>query len=242
MLKIFRYELKRLVFSKFFIITSIITAFFSLYVLNTKIIKGVSCTAPFSQWSYSGFLCEIQPFLLLVLMFFITMLFTKNEILVKEIILSTPISDAKYFFLKVFSISAAYFLIAVVSILISMFFYVITFRFTDFSHFILPMTIILLPNFIFVFGISLFLGYKKVTWLYALIPIVLILSSLKLEISPLLDIFAKGFIWHEPFVLPVDSSGEANFKLSLIFIMSRVILSLLGLLGFISILKKKSNQ
>ncbi|MDR1522125.1 MAG: hypothetical protein LBS28_04660 [Streptococcaceae bacterium] len=238
MFKIFRYELKRLAFSKFFIITLIVAAFFSIYVLNTKIIKGVGYTAPFSQWSFSCFLCEVQPFLLLVLMFFITMLFTKNETLVKEITLSTPISYAKYFVLKISSIFAAYFLITSVFILISMGFYVFTFRFTNFSHFILPLLLILLPSFIFVFGIGLFLGSKKITWLYTFMPIVLILSFLKIEMSPFLDIFAKGFINHEPFILPLGLSGEVDFKLSLIFIISRIILIFFGGFSFISVLKR----
>ncbi|MDR0691176.1 MAG: hypothetical protein LBF32_03940, partial [Streptococcaceae bacterium] len=84
----------------------------------------------------------------------------------------------------------------------------------------------------------LFLGSKKKTWLYAFIPVVLILSFLKIETSPLFDLFAKGFINHEPFILPVNSSGEADFKLSLIFIISRVVLIFLGLFGLISVLKK----
>jgi hypothetical protein len=235
--KIFKYELKRLVFSKFFIVVSAITILFSFYTLNTKIIKGVGFTAPFSKWSYSGFLCEVQPFLLLILIFFTTMLFTKNEDLVKKITLATPISYTKYFAVKILSISAAYFLIAAISILISMIFYVMTFQFTNFVHFIFPTLLILLPNFVFVFGISLYLGNKKLTWLYILIPITLILSFLNFNTSPFLDIFTKGFVWHTPSTLPIGIDGDAIFKVSVSFILSRIFLIALGLLGFVHAVK-----
>jgi len=67
-IKILKYELKRIIFSKMFVITFIIALFFSVIDLYTEIIQGVSGTSPFSKWSYCKFLCDINkvlPFLFL---------------------------------------------------------------------------------------------------------------------------------------------------------------------------------
>ncbi|MFA9463097.1 MAG: hypothetical protein ACERKN_02285 [Velocimicrobium sp.] len=240
--KILKYELKRIIFSKMFVITFIIALFFSVINLYTKIIQGVSGTAPFSQWSYCKFLCDINTIMLLILMLSCTGLFSRNEQRVKEITSSTPLPQKKYLTTKSLALFISYLIIALCCILISLAFYKTTFNFTNFQNFLLPILIILLPPFVFVFGMSMFLGSKSQTLLYAWIPIVMILSLISFNSTPFIDIFAKGYVTYMPTVLPVDRIGEPVFSLSFDFIVSRLLFTLVGLVLYVASFKKLSKK
>ncbi|OPJ64791.1 hypothetical protein [Clostridium oryzae] len=239
-MKILKYELKRLIFSRMFVITFIIALFFSVLDLYTQIIQGVSGTAPFSKWSYCKFLCDINTIMLLIFMLSCTGLFSRNEQRVREITSCTSLPQKKYLATKCFALFISYLIIALCCILISLAFYKTTFNFRSFQNFLLPMLIILLPTFVFVFGTSMFLGSKGQTLLYAWIPIVLILSLISFNKAPFIDIFAKGYVTYMPTVLPVDSIGEPVFRLSLNFIVSRFVFILVGMVLYMTSFKRLS--
>ncbi|APH13509.1 ABC-2 transporter family protein [Clostridium sporogenes] len=241
-IKILKYELKRIIFSKMFVITFIIALFFSVISLYTGIIQGVSGTAPFSKWSYCKFLCDINTIMLLILMLSCTGLFSRNEQRVREITSCTSLPQKKYLATKSLALFISYLIIAICCILISLVFYKTTFNFTNFRNFLLPILIILLPTFVFVFGTSMFLGSKSQTLLYAWIPIVLILSLISFNSIPFIDIFAKGYVTYMPTVLPVDSLSEPVFSLSLNFIMSRLLFALVGMVLYVASFKKLSGK
>ncbi|GAA0115033.1 hypothetical protein [Clostridium senegalense] len=241
-IKILKYELKRIIFSKMFMITFIIALFFSVINLYTEIIQGVSGTAPFSKWSYCKFLCDINTIMLLILMLSCTGFFSRNEQRVREITSCTSLPQKKYLATKSLALFISYLIIAVFCILISLVFYKTTFNFANFLNCLLPSLIILLPTFVFIFGTSMFLGSKSRTLLYAWIPIVLILSLISFNSTPFIDIFAKGYVTYMPTVLPVDSLGEPVFSLSFNFIMSRLIFTLVGMVLYVASFKKISRK
>jgi hypothetical protein len=241
-IKILKYELKRIIFSKMFVITFIIAFFFSVIDLYAEIIQGVSDTAPFSQWSYCKYLCDINTIMLLILMLSCTELFSKNEQRVREITSCTSLPQKKYLATKSLTMFISYLIIMVCCILISLIFYKTTFNFISFQNFLLPILIILLPTFVFVFGTSMFLGTKSQILLYSWIPIVLILSLISFNSTPFIDIFAKGYVTYMPTVLPVDSFGEPVFSLSLDFIMSRLTFTLVGMVLYVASFKKLSRK
>lgn len=240
--KILKYELKRIIFSKIFVLTFIIGLFFSVINLYTEIIKGVSGTAPFSRWSYCLFLCEINTILLLILMLSCTGLFSENEQRVREITSCTSMPQKKYYATKSLVLFIAYLINALCCILISFVFYKTTFNFVNFQNFLIPIIIVLLPTFIFVFGMSMFLGSKSQKLLYTLIPIVLLLSLIGFKSTPFLDIFAKGYVMKMPALLPTDSLGEPAFGLSFDFIASRLLISFIGIGLYVASFKKLTSE
>ncbi|WPC43735.1 hypothetical protein [Clostridium sp. JS66] len=187
-------------------------------------------------------MCDINTIMLLILMLSCTGLFSRNEQRVREITSCTSLPQKKYLATKSLALSISYLIIAIYCILISFVFYKTTFNFTDFQKFLLPMLIILLPTFVFVFGTSMFLGSKSQTLLYAWIPIILILSLISFNNAPFIDIFAKGYVTYMPTVLSVDSLGEPVFSLSLNFIMSRLIFTLIGMILYVASFKKLSGK
>lgn len=241
-IKILKYELKRIILSKMFVITFISALFFSVVDLYTQIIQGVSGTAPFSQWSYSKFLCDINTIILLALMLFCTGLFSKNEQSVREITSCTSLPQKKYIATKSLVLYIAYLIIVLSSIFVSLLFYKITFNFVNFGNFLLPILIILGPTFLFVLGTSMFLGSKSLTLLYAWIPIVLILSLVSLNYTPYIDLFAKGYVTSMPRNVPVDIVGEPVFRLSFDFILSRVLITVIGIALYVASFKKIQSK
>ncbi len=61
--KIFRYELRRMVFSKFYLGLSAVTIWYGWQLLNTTTILGTAHTAPFSPWSFGSYLSQLLPLL-----------------------------------------------------------------------------------------------------------------------------------------------------------------------------------
>ena len=63
MSKIFRYECRRLLLSKFFFGLVAVTCFYGWQVLEHVTILGIAHTAPFSPWSFGDYLSRLLPLL-----------------------------------------------------------------------------------------------------------------------------------------------------------------------------------
>lgn len=235
---LFKYELKRTLFSKVNVVMFVLTLLFSLFTLYTEIIQGVSGTAPFSPWSYSKFLCDIHTIVLLNLMFSCSGLFSKNEQRVREVTSCTSLPQKTVMRTKSLVLFTNYLIQVMGCILISLVFYKVTFQFVNVQSYLLPIVLLLFPAFMFVFGTSLFLGGKRQALLFAWIPIVLIGSWVTLGSNVFIDVFAKGYVTYMPTLVPVDSLGEPVFRLSLAFIMSRLLFTLIGTGLYVASFKK----
>ena len=74
--KIFRYELRRMVFSKFYLGLSAVTIWYGWQLLNTTTILGTAHTAPFSPWSFGCYLSRLLPLLWVSELFFLVYMFS----------------------------------------------------------------------------------------------------------------------------------------------------------------------
>ena len=72
MIKIFKYECKRLLWNKFFFGLLLVLLFYGYQVLRSVTILGVSHTAPFSAWSFGDYLGRMLPLLWIGALFFLT--------------------------------------------------------------------------------------------------------------------------------------------------------------------------
>ena len=72
MIKIFRYECKRLLLNKFFAGLALVLLGYGAMVLESATILGVSHTAPFSPWSFGDYLSRMLPLLWIGALFFLT--------------------------------------------------------------------------------------------------------------------------------------------------------------------------
>ena len=60
MIKIFRYELKKLLFNRFFAALMIVTLCYGYMLLRGSVILGIANTAPFSPWSFGFYLSSLS--------------------------------------------------------------------------------------------------------------------------------------------------------------------------------------
>ena len=228
MIKIFIYELKRLVFNKFFFALLAITVLYSYQILSRDIIIGIAYTAPFSSWSYGMYLANIMPLLLITLLFFITFMYSNQEKRVKQLTFATPVDPFKYGVIKCSAMAVGYLVISLFVIVLSFIFYGVIFKFYGFADFIVPIVVTLIPALLFIFGIGLLAGCVQSNILYAFMIAVLLLGFLPLP--EFADIYGGYLFSTYPLKLPVGFDGEPAFSLPVSFLIGKLAVSTIGLM------------
>jgi hypothetical protein len=225
--KIFKYELKRLIFNKFFFALLAVTVLYSYQILSKDIIIGVAYTAPFSGWSYGKYLSDTLPLLLTTLLFFITFMYSNQEKHVKQLTFATPVDPLKYGMIKCSAMAAGYLISSLFVIIMSFVFYGMIFRFYGLAGFIVPIGITLIPGMFFVFGVGLLAGSVQPNILYGLMIAVLLIGFLPLPAFT--DIYGGHLFSTYPLQLPVGLDGEPAFSLPVSFLVGKVVFSAVGL-------------
>ena len=96
MVKIFRYECKRLLWNKFFFGILAVTLFYGWQVLTGASILGVSHTAPFSPWSFGDYLSRMLPLLWIGMLFFLTFYTSPKARRAAVLMDATPMPPKQY--------------------------------------------------------------------------------------------------------------------------------------------------
>ena len=239
MYKILLYELKRLIFNKLFLALLIITSIYAYIILSGEIILGIAYTAPFSPWSFSAYLSKVLPLLMITLLFFITFMYSRHEKQVRQLTYSTPFDLFKLCLIKCASVAAAFLLITFLIVILCMTFYAILFKFYDFGSFILPIILILIPCFLFILGMGLFLGSINYNFLFIMMIAVLLLGFIPLPVF--LDLYGSGFFSTYPLSLPLGLDGEPAFSLPTDFIMGRGFFCIIGIMMVLITAKFRRN-
>ena len=224
--KLFKYEMHRLLANKFFAGLMVITLLYSYFVLSGDIILGISNTAPFSGWSYGWFLTQILPLLLVTLLFFVSFLFTNKEKQVQVLVKATSVEYPQYMLFRCLAMIIGFLLISAVAVLVSMVFYLTTFKFAGFGGFVLPLILTLLPPMFLALGLGLILGRLHQGTLYALMLVFLVLGQVSLAGF---DLLGAGFYANYPISIWAEASVEPAFTVPASFWLSRGIISGAGI-------------
>lgn len=236
-MKIYKYELRRLLCNKFFVGLLVITMFYSYQVMDGEIVLGVANTAPFSGWSYGAFLSDILPLLLITLLFFITFLYSPNEKKVQTITDTTPMDPTKYRLIRCFAMITGFVISDVAAIAVSLVFYGRIFHFTGFGGFVAPTLVALLPALLFILGIGMIAGKLHPVSVYALIPVVLLLALVPLPDAA--DLFCGSFFSNYPATLGVV---EPAFSVPVFVMTGRCAYALVGLALIAAAVVKKPKH
>jgi hypothetical protein len=239
LIKLFLYELKRLLINKFFIGLLIITCIFSWQTLSGDIILGVANTAPFSAWSFGVYLGKVAPLLVIALLFFITFLYSGKEKLVQSITKATPIHPTRYQLVRCGAIAVGFFALSAVAVGISFVFYFKTFQFSDFGNLCLPALLIFLPVFAFFLGLGMTVGRSFPPLLYVMMILVLILGQISLPYTA--DLFGTEFYQSFPLTLPLGADGEPAFVVPASFCVGKALYLVTGIILFVMAKVKKKR-
>ena len=235
MLRIFSYELKRIIFNRMFFALLIITGIYSYMILEREIILGIAFTAPFSPWSFAAYLANVLPLLMICLLFFLTLMYSDNERRIRHLTFAASIEPFKLYFIKCASIIAGFLIMTLFVITLGITFFAILFRFTYYISFIIPIVITIIPCMLFILGAGLLLGSIHLNTLY-----VLMIAALLLGFLPAFDFYGASFYSTHPVTLPLGPDGEPEFSLPALFILSRVFFSVAGILtGLLGIRRYK---
>ena len=195
-INLLKYEIRRIIMSKkyFYMILLVVTLTYDS--LTRLITGGYYGTAPFSEWSYTFFIQLTSPLVISVMIFMMTNIFNEKELRARKILFSAPISQSKYYLLKIFSIIIMFIITALIPIIMSFVYYKILFNYNQFSTFIRPIVLFLIPSFIFFLGLSMALGKINIKLLYGLIPITFLLGTIDTTsiLPQWLDIFGAHFL------------------------------------------------
>ena len=226
MTKIFKYELRRMLLSKFFLALVLINSVFAWYTLTTETVLGVAFTAPFSPWSFGAYLSGVMPIANLTALFLLSNYYSKNAKQVAILTSATPVDPVKYMLIQSGVVVLGFLLLCIVAVGLSVYFYASLFGYTNFAVFILPAIVTVLPSFIFFMGLGHWAGNVRPWLLFALIPVSFALGSVQYPV--VLDFFGGGYFSSFPLTLPVGADGEPAFVFSRVFLATRVVYTVVG--------------
>lgn len=238
MSKILKYELKRILWNKAFLAFLLINGVFAWYTLTSTIISGVGYTAPFSGWSFGAYLATLMPILSLTVLFLLSAYFSKKEKKVVRITSATPVDPARFLWVRCLTVTIGFFLIVFVQLVISGYFYIRFFSFSDFTGFILPLLCTLLPGYLLVLGLGVLAGQTHPSLLYVLMLLTFTLCFI--QIPGIFDPFGLDYYQSFPITLDAGVNGEPEFLLSAEFLFTRAVYLLAGL-GLLTIGVRKAT-
>lgn len=218
---IFKYELKRLLLSKEYLLLLIATLFYSVSLLRSMVLFGTNYTAPFSQLTFSTYCASLTPFLSVLLLLLCARQFKASERGAEAIISAAPMPIKVFRLLRYAAIGCAYLIAVILSVAICLCFYLILFKYSSFGTLIWSAVLIFLPSSLLLFGIAMALGYKHVISVYIILAAVLVIGVFNIKLPSWMDIIGITTA-----IAPDD--GQVS-ELSSIFTFSRAAFFMLGL-------------
>lgn len=243
MVKIFKYDMYRILGNKFFAGLAVIIILYSYQLMSREIVLGIANTAPYSSWSYGVFLAKMLPILLIAQLFFISLLNSIVGQKVKAIIDSTPIHPLRIGLLRCCAVTVGFCGSTLVSILVSIWFYAAYFELTDYSFIILPILVTVLPAMLFTLGIGTIAARIHYSALYVLMLLIPLLSIL--PIPPAMELLGDQLYRELPFVLPWTANAEPALMIPMSVWIGKLIYSIIGIIliimGIVYPMKRTKN-
>lgn len=174
--KIFGYELRRLLWNKFFVGFVLVLLFYGWQVLNRVTILGVAHTAPFSPWSFGHYLSRMLPLLWIGTLFFLTFFTSRAERRRAVLTSATPVKPSIYGLTRCAAALTGSVLLTLCCVGEAAIFYSLYFSWYSWETLLFPTLVTLVPPLIFALGSGWLLGRLRPWLLYPwmILPFLLI--------------------------------------------------------------------
>lgn len=178
--KIFHYELRRLLWNKFFFGLLAVTLFYAYQVFTGEIILGVAHTAPFSPWSFGCYLSRLLPLLWVGELFFLSFFTAGRERRGAVLTGATPVRPRAYAWTRCAAVLVAAAVQVIAVLLLAAGLYGRLFSWYRWDTLILPIAVTLLPPMLLALGSGWLLGrvHGALVYGWMLLPFVLNLFPL----------------------------------------------------------------
>jgi len=240
LVKILKYELRRLLLNKFFISLLAINGVFAWYTLASDTVAGIAFTAPFSPWSFGSYLSSVMPMITITVLFLLTFFHSKKEKQVKILTAATPVNAIRYMLIRNAAVTFGFFALSFLVVGMSFYFYVVYFDYWNFTAFIIPVIVTVIPCFVFIMGLGNCVGRIHPGFLYSLMLVTFAMNFVHLPGE--FSLFGGGYYANAPLSLPTGMDGEPAFMLSAAFLVTRALYLVIGVvLLALSIRPKKQK-
>lgn len=180
MRKILIYELKRLLWNRFFLGILLVLLFAGWQVLSGVTLLGVAHTAPFSPWSFGDYLRRMLPLLWIGALFFLTRFTSGGAQRVAVLTDATPVPPRQYAGVRSAAALLATALLCLACLAEALGFYALYFGGEALGGLWVPALFVLLPALVFALGTAWRLGQKRPWLVFAWMALPLLLSALPL--------------------------------------------------------------
>ena len=231
MIKILKYEIRRLLFNKFFLGLLVINGIFAWYTLSSDTVAGIAYTAPFSPWSFGAYLSSVMPLIMITVLFLLTYFHSKKEKQVEVLTSATPIDAVRYMLIRNTAVTLGFLFLCLFVVGLCLYFYVVYFNYRNFAVFIIPALVTILPCYVFMMGAGHCIGRIHSGLLYFLMIISFAVSVVK--VPDAFDLFGGSYYSNFPLTLPAGVDGEPAFVLSAAFLTARGLYLVIGIVLFV---------
>ena len=152
MVKIFYYELRRLLGNRFTVGLLLVALLYGYWTMRGEILLGIANTAPFSPWSFGAYLAEMMPLLLVALLCFLSILTSDTGKRVEVLIAATPLSQAVHCRIRYTAVTVAFLVVTAVPVVYAVGFYGIIFV-------VLLLAVVPVPSWMDLYGGTFFSSY-----------------------------------------------------------------------------------
>lgn len=180
MTKLFRYELRRVLFSKLFFVVLLVCLGYGWLTLTTVTIRGVAHTAPFSPWSFGDYLNRLLPLLCMGELCLVSMFTSRRERTVQLITQTAPIAPGRYALIRWGAVLTGTLALWLCVISLALGFYMSLFGWQSYGGLSVPALLALLPAGAFCLGAGWALGRRSPALVYGMMGAVFLLSWLPL--------------------------------------------------------------
>lgn len=232
---IFKYELRRLLLSKEYMLLIVTILIYSVLLLRSMVMYGANYTAPFSQLTFSTYCASLAPFLFVLLLVLCARQYKASECGAEAIISVAPMPIYILRLIRSAAILCAYLISLLLPVFICFAYYLIVFEYTGFYSLTWLCIVIILPSSLLLMGVALNLGKKKSTAVYVLLAAVLVLGVFNFSLPSCFDLLGSSV------TIPLNS-GTRNFDIPFAFSMGRAASLIIGIILITEYLGLKKRQ
>ncbi len=219
---VFKYEIKRLLFSKEYLLLLFVTSIYCVSLLRSMVLYGVNYTAPFSRLTFFTYCASLAPFLFILLLVLCARQFKASERGAEAIIKATPMPLHVFRLLRYGSISLAFLIATALPVIACFVFYRLVFDYTVVGPLLGLGVLFLLPPAILLFGVAMLLGSRRTEAIYILLAAVLVVSLFQILLPSVFDIIGNV-------ATQKLNTGAYDYAVTPAFIRGRVFLALIGI-------------
>ena len=219
---IFKYELKRLLLAKEYLLLLTATLVYAVSLLRGVVLYGTDYTAPFSRLTFGTYCGALATFLFVLLLVLCARQSKVSERGAEAIISATPMPVPVFRLLRCGAIACAFLFAVALPLTACLTFYQLMFDYTASGALIGLGLLLILPSSLLLFGIAVMMGNRSAAAIYVLLGIILIVSVFQIPLPPVFDLFG--------------SACTGDFTLTAAFIAGRAAFAAIGLALTVAVL------